>query len=89
MDTLDRLHTQAAAQAIYEAGIDGRAERYVPRPYGIAAALRVLAPGFVRRALGGSGAAVMTTTTVPTSPSAKTAATPRRRRIEAIAANLG
>ncbi|MHB8243231.1 MAG: SDR family NAD(P)-dependent oxidoreductase [Solirubrobacteraceae bacterium] len=55
----------AAAEAIYEAGIGRRPERYVPRPYGLAAALRVIAPGLVRRALGGSAAAVMTTTTGP------------------------
>src|ERR1700722_14353490 len=54
-----------AAEAIYQAGIERRAERYVPRPYALAAALRVLAPGLVRRALGGSGATVMTTTTGP------------------------
>jgi short-subunit dehydrogenase len=40
-----------AAEAIYEAGIRRRAERYVPRAYGLAAALRILAPGLVRRAL--------------------------------------
>jgi short-subunit dehydrogenase len=40
-----------AAEAIYEAGIGRRAERYVPRAYALAAALRVLAPGLVRRAL--------------------------------------
>jgi short-subunit dehydrogenase len=56
---------EKGAEAIYEAGIGRRAERYVPRPYGIAAALRVLAPGLVRRALGGSAAQVMTTTTGP------------------------
>jgi len=54
-----------AAEAIYQAGVQRRAERYVPRPYGIAAALRILAPRLVRRVLGGSGAAVMTTTTGP------------------------
>jgi short-subunit dehydrogenase len=54
-----------AAEAIFEAGIGGRAERYVPRPYGIAAALRVIAPALVRRVLGGGAAAVMTTTTGP------------------------
>ena len=54
-----------AAEAIFEAGIGRRAERYVPRPYGIAAALRVLAPALVRRALGGNAASVMTTTTGP------------------------
>src|SRR5271165_7661631 len=36
---------ERAAEAIYEAGIGRRPERYVPRPYGIAAAIRVLAPG--------------------------------------------
>ena len=35
----------------------------MPRPYALAAALRVLAPGLVRRVLGGGAAAVMTTTT--------------------------
>jgi hypothetical protein len=53
----------AAAEAIYEAGIGRRPERYVPRPYALAAALRVVAPGLVRRVLGGGAAAVMTTTT--------------------------
>ncbi len=52
-----------AAEAIYQAGVGRRPERYVPRPYAIAAALRVLAPGLVRRVLGGNSAAVMTTTT--------------------------
>jgi len=52
-----------AAEAIYEAGLGRRAERYVPRPYGLAAALRVLAPGLYRRVIGGGAAQVMTTTT--------------------------
>jgi short-subunit dehydrogenase len=56
---------EKAAEAIYDAGIGHRAERYVPRAYGLAAALRVLAPALVRRALTGGGAAVMTTTTRP------------------------
>jgi short-subunit dehydrogenase len=55
---------ERAAEAIYEAGIGRRAERYVPRPYWLAAAARVLIPGLSRRAMGGSSAAVMTTTTV-------------------------
>ncbi len=54
---------ERAAEAIYEAGLGRRPERYVPRPYALAAALRVLTPGLVRRVLGGRGAAVMTTTT--------------------------
>jgi short-subunit dehydrogenase len=52
-----------AAEAIFEAGVGRRPERYVPRPYALAAALRILTPRLVRRALGGSAAAVMTTTT--------------------------
>ena len=52
-----------AAEAIYQAGVQRRPERYVPRPYAIAAALRILTPGLVRRVLGGKSAAVMTTTT--------------------------
>jgi short-subunit dehydrogenase len=54
---------EKAAEAIREAGLGRRPERYVPRPYWIAAALRTLAPGLVRRAIGGGAAAVMTTTT--------------------------
>jgi short-subunit dehydrogenase len=56
---------ERAAEAIFDAGAGRSPERYVPRPYGVAAALRVLAPSLVRRVLGGSGAAVMTTTTGP------------------------
>ena len=56
---------EQAAEAIFEAGLGRRAERYVPRPYGVAAALRVIAPALVRRVLGGGAASVMTTTTGP------------------------
>jgi short-subunit dehydrogenase len=41
------------AAAIVAAGPGGHAERYVPRPYWLAAAARVLVPGLVRRATGG------------------------------------
>jgi short-subunit dehydrogenase len=52
------------ADAIVDAaGVGRSAERYVPRPYAIAAALRVLAPGVYRRVIGGGAAQVMTTTT--------------------------
>jgi short-subunit dehydrogenase len=54
---------EQGAEAIYQAGVGRRPERYVPRPYALAAAARVLIPGLVRRAMGGSGADVMTTTT--------------------------
>jgi uncharacterized protein len=52
-----------AAEAIYEAGLGRRPERYVPRPYALAAALRILTPRLVRRVLAGGAASVMTTTT--------------------------
>jgi short-subunit dehydrogenase len=54
---------ERGAEAIFEAGVGRRPERYVPRPYALAAALRILTPRLVRRALGGSAATVMTTTT--------------------------
>jgi uncharacterized protein len=52
-----------AAEAIREAGLGRRAERYVPRPYWLAAALRIVAPALTRLSVGGRAAAVMTTTT--------------------------
>jgi short-subunit dehydrogenase len=54
---------ERAAEAIFEAGVGRRAERYVPRPYWIAAALRILAPRLVRRALASGAASMMTTVT--------------------------
>jgi short-subunit dehydrogenase len=54
---------ERVAEAIVAAGPGGRAERYVPRPYAMAAVLRILAPGLVRRALSGGAAATLTTTT--------------------------
>ena len=65
-----------AAEAIYQAGIERRAERYVPRPYGIAAALRVIAPALVRRVLGGGAAQVMTTSTGADAAECSNGATP-------------
>jgi short-subunit dehydrogenase len=64
---------ERAAEAIFQAGPGRRAERYVPRPYALAAALRILTPGLVRRVMGGGAARVMTTSTnvgkgSPTSP---------------------
>jgi uncharacterized protein len=57
------------AEAIVEVGLGRRAERYVPRPYFLAAAARLLLPGLVRRTLVRGGAAVLTTTTEPGGPS--------------------
>jgi uncharacterized protein len=53
---------EVVAQAILEAGPGGRPERYVPRWYWVFAALRILAPGVVRRAVAGGG---LTTATHP------------------------
>jgi short-subunit dehydrogenase len=44
---------ERVADAIVDVGPGGKAERYVPRPYWLAAAARVLAPGLVRRAIAG------------------------------------
>ena len=46
---------ERVAEAIVETGPGGRAERYVPRPYWLAAALRILAPALVRRSTAGGG----------------------------------
>jgi uncharacterized protein len=43
----------AVAEAIVDCGLHGKAERYAPRPYWLAAAARIIAPGLVRRAIGG------------------------------------
>ena len=48
---------EKVADAIVQAGPGGKAERYVPRPYALAAGLRTVAPRMMRRVLGG-GAAV-------------------------------
>ena len=50
---------ERVAEAIVEAGPGGRAERYVPRPYWLAATARVLAPRLVRRATGGGRLALV------------------------------
>ena len=54
---------ERVAEAIVDTGLRGRAERYVPRPYGLAAVLRIIAPSLVRRVLSGGGATSLTTTT--------------------------
>jgi uncharacterized protein len=54
---------EKVAGAIYECGPGGRAERYVPRPYALAAVARILAPSLVRRVLSGGAASSLTTST--------------------------
>ncbi|MGA2009610.1 MAG: SDR family NAD(P)-dependent oxidoreductase [Solirubrobacteraceae bacterium] len=51
---------ELVAEAIVQCGPGGRAERYVPRWYWIVAALRILAPGLVRRAVAGGGLSTAT-----------------------------
>ena len=56
-------------EKVAEAVLDvagGKPERYVPRAYAVAVALRALAPGLVRRATGGGG--LMTPSTVGDAP---------------------
>ena len=52
-----------AAAAILDAGLRGRAEVYVPRPWRLIPILRALTPGLLRRAGGGSAGKSMVTKT--------------------------
>jgi uncharacterized protein len=54
---------EKVAEAIVDTGLRGKAERYVPRPYALAAIVRIIAPGLVRRVLAGGSAAALTTST--------------------------
>lgn len=54
---------ERVAEAIVETGLRGKAERYVPRPYALAAVARILAPRLVRRVLSGGAASTLTTST--------------------------
>ena len=54
---------EQAADAIARAGLERRAERYVPRFYGALAALRTVAPGLLRRAMASGRADVLATKT--------------------------
>jgi short-subunit dehydrogenase len=62
---------ETVAEAILNAGPGGKAERYVPRPYAIAAVLRILAPSLVRRVLSGGAASSLTTSTAAERPGAQ------------------
>ena len=59
---------EVVAEAIVQAGLGGRPERYVPRPYGLLAALRTLAPPVIRRA---TRTGAFTTRTRPDGESAR------------------
>ena len=50
------------AEAIIDAGPGGKAERFVPRGYWLASAMRTLAPRLTRRVVAGSGTTMTPTT---------------------------
>ncbi|HET8566202.1 MAG TPA: SDR family NAD(P)-dependent oxidoreductase [Solirubrobacterales bacterium] len=54
---------EKAAEAIYECGPGRKPERYVPRPYALAAVARILFPSLTRRVLSGGAASSLTTRT--------------------------
>ncbi|MGN6558278.1 MAG: SDR family NAD(P)-dependent oxidoreductase [Solirubrobacterales bacterium] len=54
---------EKVAEAIYECGPGRKAERYVPRPYALAAHARILLPSLTRRVLTGGAASSLTTST--------------------------
>jgi uncharacterized protein len=54
---------ERVAEAVVDAGLRGKPERYVPRPYALAAVARILLPRLVRRALAGGAAEGLTTST--------------------------
>ena len=56
---------ERVAEAIVDAGPGGKAERYVPRPYWLAATARIVAPRLVRRVLGGGAAGKLAPATDP------------------------
>ena len=51
------------AEAFYECGPGRKSERYVPRPYALAAHARILFPSLTRRVLSGAAASSLTTST--------------------------
>jgi short-subunit dehydrogenase len=54
---------EKVAEAIFECGPGGKAERYVPRPYALAAVARIVLPRLTRRILTGGAASNLTTST--------------------------
>ena len=54
---------EKAADAIADCALDGKAERYVPRPYGVMVVMRALLPGVVRKlGAGAVGKSMLTKT---------------------------
>jgi short-subunit dehydrogenase len=59
---------EKVAEAIVQAGPGGKAERYAPRPYALAAGARILLPRLTRKVLGGGGVGALATSTVVDEP---------------------
>jgi uncharacterized protein len=59
---------EKVAEAVMQVGPGRKAERYAPRPYGLAAAARILLPTFTRRILGGQAGDAMATSTIVDEP---------------------
>lgn len=55
---------EKVAEAVMQVGPGRKAERYAPRPYGLAAAARILLPTLTRRVLGGQAGDAMATSTI-------------------------
>ncbi|MGB0120333.1 MAG: SDR family NAD(P)-dependent oxidoreductase [Solirubrobacterales bacterium] len=55
--------TAKVAEAIIETGPGGKAERYVPRAYALAGAMRIFSPSLTRRVLGGGVGKIAVTKT--------------------------
>ena len=60
---------ERVAEAIFDAGPGGRAERYVPRAWWLAPALRLVAPGLVRRLTAAGASLAPATASDPAPPS--------------------
>jgi short-subunit dehydrogenase len=56
---------EKAAEAVFQAGPGGKAERYVPRAYELVGIMRMVAPGLLRRFMGGNAAKGLATKTGP------------------------
>jgi short-subunit dehydrogenase len=70
---------ERAAEAIVDAGLRGKPERYVPRPYGLIAVVRILAPWLLRQVGRGRIGATLTTSTGAELAEAEVEARPRSR----------
>jgi short-subunit dehydrogenase len=68
---------EKAAEAVVDVGLRGRPERYVPRPYGLVAVVRILAPWLLRQVGKGRIGATLTTSTGAELAEAEAEARPR------------